>query len=170
MNRIGRKIAAAWLAAAMAAFLAAGCGGGGNTPAQDAETSSHIGAQDKEDESDGITIDYGTSSIYTREDMDAAIAKIQAEFRTWKGCELHAVRYMSDDCNSERNIEWMNELANVRNQPPFFEQCIAFESEFHSPKEPPEASAWEPDKEYVGWQWWLARRSGEDWILLTNGY
>ena len=52
MNRIGRKIAAAWLAAAMAAFLAAGCGGGGNTPAQDAETSSHIGAQDKEDESD----------------------------------------------------------------------------------------------------------------------
>ena len=38
------------------------------------------------------TVDYGSSERYTREDMDAAIGLIRAEFDTWKGCELHALR------------------------------------------------------------------------------
>jgi len=30
--------------------------------------------------------------------------------------------------------------------------------------------AWEADKEYTDWQWWLAREEGGDWELLTWGY
>ena len=58
-----------------------------------------------------VKIDYGSSSVYSQEDMDAAISKIEKEFSTWDGCELHSIIYSSDDeCNNSENIAWMNEL------------------------------------------------------------
>ena len=41
------------------------------------------------------TIDYGESNTYTKDDMDAAIEKIMAEFNTW-GCEMHEIRYSEE--------------------------------------------------------------------------
>lgn len=40
-----------------------------------------------------VKIDYGASSIYTKEEMDAAIELIKKEFNTWDGCELHSISY-----------------------------------------------------------------------------
>ena len=42
-------------------------------------------------------INYGSSSIYSEEDMNAAIELIKEEFSTWEGCELHDIFYSSDD-------------------------------------------------------------------------
>ena len=64
----------------------------------------------------------------------------------------------------------MNELAAARGQDATFTQCIFFESSFHSPKKGEDAGAWNPDEEYTGWQWCLARTEGGPWILMTNGY
>ena len=55
-----------------------------------------------------VKIDYGTSSIYTEADMNAAIDLIKKEFNTWDGCELHSISYSSDDECSESNVAWMN--------------------------------------------------------------
>ena len=109
-------------------------------------------------------IDYGTSETYSKEDMDAAIALIRGEFDSWEGCELHAIRYASDECCSEDNLNWMNELGEDKG----YTQCIEFLSDFHSPVEA--TGAWEPDQEYADWQWWLARTDGGEWELLTWGY
>lgn len=38
-----------------------------------------------------VTIDYGESELYTKEELDDAIAVIEAEFSTWEGCELHSL-------------------------------------------------------------------------------
>ena len=58
-----------------------------------------------------LVIDYGTSSIYTKDDMDEAIDVIKKQFSSFEGCELHSLSYTSDDaCNNEDNIAWMNEL------------------------------------------------------------
>ena len=111
-----------------------------------------------------VTIDYGKSTLYTREDMDKAIALIRAEFDTWEGCELHAVRYASDECATEENLVWMNDLKPGAG----YTQCIEFLSDFHSPKEG--GGAWNADSEYTNWQWWLARTEGGAWELLTWGY
>ena len=82
-----------------------------------------------------VTIDYGNSSVYTKEDMDAAIATIQATFDTWEGCELHSLSYSSDGiCTSEENIAWMNDLEKANDNEQVFTQCIMFDSSFHSPK------------------------------------
>jgi len=115
-------------------------------------------------EESGITIDYGESEIYSKDDMDKAIAEIREEFDTWEGCELHSITYAGDECVTEENISWMNELHDGAN----FDECIEFISSFHSPKE--SYGAWETDTEYEGWGWWLARSGGGDWELLSWGY
>ena len=116
------------------------------------------------EETEGVTVDYGTSELYTKEEMDAALALIWEEFDSWEGCEMQALRYGTDDCNTEENIQWLNELKEDQN----YTQCIEFVSDFHSPKEG--GGAWEADKDYKDWQWWLARSEGGDWELLTWGY
>lgn len=113
-------------------------------------------------------IDYGSSSIYSKEDMDSAIGLIKDEFSTWEGCELHSISYSSDDeCNAE-NVSWMNELAKGQDLEANFTQCIMFKSDFHSPKKG--GGAWNADEEYTNWQWWLARNDGGEWHMLTWGY
>ncbi len=115
-----------------------------------------------------VRIDYGNSALYSKEDMDAAIAVIQKEFDTWDGCELHSISYGSDDaCNAE-NIRWMNELEAANDAQETFSQCILFKSDFHSPKNG--GGAWNADQEYTDWQWWLARSEGGAWKLMTWGY
>lgn len=114
-----------------------------------------------------VTIDYGNSSIYTKEDMDDAIAIIKATFDRWDGCELHSISYSSDDvCTSEKNIAWMNQLEEANDNEQVFTQCIMFDSSFHSPKKG--VSALNLDEEYQ-WGWWLARREGGAWKLMTFG-
>lgn len=115
-----------------------------------------------------IKIDYGTSSIYTKAEMDAAIELIKKEFSTWDGCELHSISYSTDDECSEFNIAWMNEMEKATDAEETFTQCIMFKSNFHSPLNG--GSGFNPDEEYTDWQWWLARSEGGQWKLMTYGY
>lgn len=113
-----------------------------------------------------VTIDYGESELYTKEELDDAIAVIEAEFSTWEGCELHSLTYGGDAACSDENIEWLNGL-EMKEQTEPFTQCILFSSSFHSPVE--QRDAWNADTEYEGLQWWLGR-SGGAWELVTCGY
>lgn len=112
-----------------------------------------------------IAIDYGKSDIYSKSDMDAAIELIENEFSTWDGFELHSISYTTDECNSEENIEWVNDLGDENTE---FTQCIEFVSDFHSSKTAD--NSWEPDSEYTDWRWWLARTDNGEWNLMTWGY
>lgn len=111
-----------------------------------------------------VRIDYGTTGIYTRDDMDAAIEAVKAAFADFKGCGLHALRYADDTCSSAENLAWMNSLG--KHGP--YAQCICFKSDFRSPKNG--GGAWTPDTEYTDWDWWLARTEGGAWKVLTGGY
>ena len=114
------------------------------------------------------SIDYGSSELYTKEEMDTAIALIRAEFDSWEGCELHSLRYAGDECQNPENVRWMGELAAAQGEERTIVHCMEFLSEFHSPKQ--NAGAWNPDEEYTDWQWWLAGTEDGDWLLLTWGY
>ena len=111
-----------------------------------------------------VRIDYGTTGIYTRDDMDAAVEAVKAAFADFKGCGLHALRYADDTCSSAENLAWMNSLG--KHGP--YAQCICFKSDFRSPKNG--GGAWTPDTEYTDWDWWLARTEGGAWEVLTGGY
>ena len=116
-----------------------------------------------------VEIDYGKSELYTEADMDDAIAVIRAEFDTWEGCELKAVRYAGDENDNDENLKWLNDLAAAKDVfSGSYTDVIGFVSDFHSPVE--QVGAWEADTDYTDWQWWLARQAGGDWELLTWGY
>ena len=110
-----------------------------------------------------VEIDYGASSIYSKEEIDSAIEIIKKQFALFEGCELHRLSYMTDEeCNNADNIEWMNDLRTDDNKEAFT-QCIAFESSFCSLKKG--GGTWEANEEYT-WSWWLARSEGGEWNLI----
>ncbi len=111
-----------------------------------------------------VSIDYGNSGIYTREELEEAAVQIKCKFASWEGCELQSMRYAGDECNSEENIRWMNELGGGQN----YVQCAEFLMDFHSPVE--NSGAWEPDAEYTDYQWWLARTEDGGWEVMSWGY
>lgn len=118
-----------------------------------------------EESAAGVTVDYGTSELYTKEDMDAAIKAIEDEIGTWEGVELHNIRF-TDDQTCKDNVSYVNELGNGET----FDECIVFLTDFHSPVDPPQPTAWEADTEYTDYQWYLGRAKGGDWKILTMGY
>ena len=90
------------------------------------------------------------------------------EFDTWEGCEMHKLSYAGDEAFSLENLDWLNEIAKEDGKDEAYTECICFLSDFHSPKKA--SGAWEKDKEYEDWQWWLARTEGGEWELVTWGY
>ena len=104
-----------------------------------------------------------TTKAFTQADMDAAIALIDAEFNTWKGCVMNSLRYAGDIENNAENLKWLSDLKGKK-----YTACMAFLSDFHSPVEG--GGAWEPDQDYNDYQWWLAREDGGSWELVTWGY
>ena len=117
--------------------------------------------------SHAATVDYGTSDLYSQEEMDQAMTEFKKEFENWDGCKLHSIKYAGDDCNSEDNLKWLNEIKAGG-----YTQCIEFLTDFHSPVEEEQLkdTAWEPDTEYTDYQWWLARTDGGNWELISSGY
>ena len=117
-----------------------------------------------------VKIDYGTSSIYSEDDMNEAIEIIKDKFNTgsWRGFELQSIAYSSDEkCNLD-NLGWLRDLAEANHMSDEFTQCIMFESDFHTPEN---ASAeCHPDADYENYQWWLVRTDNSEWELLSWGY
>ncbi len=107
-------------------------------------------------------VDYGTSNIYSQEEMDSAIKIIQNEFLSWEGCKLYAIQYTSDyTCAKE--LEYCNSLN--KNDAPFVE-CIVFKTIFRSPLSG--GGAWTANRIY-DWTWYLAQTKNGSWELLTWG-
>ena len=112
-----------------------------------------------------LTLDYGASELYSPEELEEAVVQIKCKFASFAGCELHALRYAGDTCNSEENLEWLNGLDAGKE----YVQAVEFLSDFHSPVEDG-PYAWEQDTEYTDYQWWLARAADGGWQLLSWGY
>ena len=111
-----------------------------------------------------VVIDYGTSALYTPEELADAAVQVKCKFAAFEGCELHSLTYAGDECCSEDNIAWLNSLDEGND----YVQAAEFFSDFHSPAEG--GDAWEADTEYTDWQWWLARSEEDGWQVLTWGY
>ena len=99
------------------------------------------------------------------DDRQAAV-QAKCSFASYAGCELHSLRYAGDECNTEEILAWMNQLDEGKD----YVQVAEFISDFHSPVQPDEDTAWEPDTEYTEWEWRLARTADGGWQLLAWGY
>ncbi len=113
----------------------------------------------------GAMTDLGESGLYTREELQDAAAAIQDKFAEFEGCELHSIRYAGDEANNAENLAWLNSLADGAE----YTQIAEFLMDFHSPVEDG-PYAWEPDTEYLDYQWWLARSADGAWEVVSWGY
>ena len=111
-----------------------------------------------------LAVDYGNSGIYTEEELEEAMIQVKCQFAFFDGCELHSIRYAGDECCTEENLSWMNELGQGES----FVQVAEILTDFHTPDG--DKGVWQPDTEYSDYQWWLARTEDGGWQLLTWGY
>ena len=111
-------------------------------------------------------VDYGTSEIYSKEDLDSAINAIMNKFNNeWQvRCEMHKIYYAWD----ERSLEELSRV-QISSIAPFTESLVMY-SDFHSPVNPEEAGAFEPDYEYMNYNWILWKAEGWDWIVVDSWY
>jgi len=112
-----------------------------------------------------LTIDLGSSALYTEDELYDAVLAIKCKFAAWDGCELHAIRYAGDEANNAENLSWLNSLEEGAG----YTQVAEFLMDFHSPVEEG-PYAWEPDMEYTDYQWWLARTADGGWEIVSTGY
>ena len=127
---------------------------------QDITLEEYLGAVKAAD----VTVDLGSSALYTEEELNEAAVQIKCKFATFEGCELHSLRYAGDESCTEENLTWMNELNEEGN----YTQTAEFLMDFHSPTE--QIGAWQADTEYADYQWHLARSADGGWEVVTWGY
>ena len=110
-----------------------------------------------------VTVDCGTSSLYTQEELEDAVVQIKCRFASLAGCELHAIRYAGDDVCSAENLAWLNAVQEGSDYTEIAEFLMDFRSSGDA------SGALEPDTEYDGYQWWLARTEDGGWEIVTWG-
>lgn len=105
----------------------------------------------------------GTSEIYTKQDMNAAIKIIKDKVNSWLGCKLYFLSYSGDE-RSSKELDYCNSL-NQDGEP--FTECIVFDSCFCSPIWG--GGGFEKNALYY-WEWCLARTENGPWQLVAYGY
>ncbi|MBR3001401.1 MAG: hypothetical protein IKF39_10430 [Oscillospiraceae bacterium] len=107
-----------------------------------------------------VSVDLGSSSLFTERERKDAVETIQKEFAHLEGCTLHSLTYAGDERSLAEGSEENGLAAD-------YDECAVFHSSFHTPKEP--EGAWEADTEYT-WDWVLARNDGRNWVIVGYGY
>ena len=112
-----------------------------------------------------VSIDYGTSEIYTQDDLKDAVIQIKCKFAFWGDVDLKSIRYAGDESVTDENLTRMNEIAPEAN----YMQVVEFLMDFHTPEDVGELTL-EADHDYTDYQWWLARTADGGWEIVTFGY
>ena len=103
------------------------------------------------------------------EDSTFAVETINQRLREWN-CTPLRIQYGGDELNNAENIKYMNDLAEGHGFEKNFSACMVFYSDFHSPPDNGEISAWNYDTDYKNWSWYFGLYSDGKWKLLTWGY
>lgn len=91
-----------------------------------------------------VTFDYGTSTVYTAEDIEAAALQVKCKFATFEGCELHSLRYAGDENNGG-------------------EGKIVFLMDFHTPAG--YTGDFDADTEIKDYKWTLSKSEKDGWQI-----
>lgn len=112
------------------------------------------------------TVDYGTSDLYSKKDMDAAIRAIMKDFNDNDDGkkDMLSIEYAGDE-RAQTELEYCRSLDPKAE----FDECIVFVSSFRTRAEE-SYQAFDAVRTFTGWTWILARPSGGRWVVVTNGY
>ena len=117
---------------------------------------------------DDVTIDYGTSSVFSDDERKDAAVQVECAFATFEGCELHSLRYAGDEACTDENLAWINSISEDSGTK--YTKVAEFLTDFHSPVDEEIQAAWNPDQEYKDYQWWLGQTEDGGWDIVSYGY
>ncbi len=109
-------------------------------------------------------IDYGTSKLYTEDDLKDAAIQVECKFASLDGCELRSLKYAGDDAVTDEKLQEINNQNPGAN----YTKLAKFLMDFHTP-ENTGSTELEPNRDYTGYQWWLARTDKEGWEVVSFG-
>ena len=104
------------------------------------------------------------SKLYSQEDIDAAIAVIIDEFRSWQGCKLTEIYYAGDETNQQENAYYIEGGVYEKAK-----EMIVLESSFEVDESGGDGSL-EANSTYDNWEWLLVREDGGTWKHVDHGY
>ena len=116
-----------------------------------------------------VSVHYGSSEIYTKEDMKAAAEVIIDNFYDYNGSRFHGRKLFSlsysGDERSGKELDYCNSFENYDG---VFTECIVFDSFSVFYRLPGGAGSYENDIKF--WSWTLARTDDGPWELVGYGY
>lgn len=101
------------------------------------------------------------SEIYTDEDYLAAVQAVIAGFRDFQGCTLKEISYAGDE-TVRKEQEYILGFGD-------YDEGIVLLSSFTVDEHGGDGSL-EPNHTYTRWSWYLARKNGGKWKIVTSGY
>ena len=107
---------------------------------------------------DNVEVRQVASSLYSKDDIDAAIEVVKDDFeKDFRGCELTLIYFAGDErCKRESKESGVDTLVLL--------------STFKTGTELPGDVSFNSDQTYEGWSWILDRSEDGTWKLITYGY
>ena len=106
---------------------------------------------------DNVEVRHVDSSLFSQEDINEAIDKIEMDFmKDWNGCELTKIYYAGDEISKAES-----EIKGVK--------TMVLLSEFKTYKQPGDSSLNENDT-YKDWKWILIKTKDGCWEHVDHGY
>lgn len=102
-----------------------------------------------------------TSEIYTQEDYLAAVQAVKTGFRDFQGCTLTEISYAGDE-TVQKEQAYILGFGD-------YDEGIVLLSSFTVDEHGGDGSL-EPNGTYTRWSWYLARKNGGKWKIVTSGY
>ena len=111
-----------------------------------------------------LTVDLGTSYLFTEEELTEAMIQVKCKFAAFDGCELSRLSYAGDVCNTAENLEWISSM-DENNE---YVKVAEFLTDFHVSDD--SKTTFNPGQDYKDYQWWLGYTKDGSWQLVSWGY
>ena len=116
-----------------------------------------------EGSTDGVQIETVGSALYTKQDIDDAIAVILKDFKSFTDCTLTRIAYAGDEL-TQQEIEAHREGYESWGE---FDELIVLLSDFTVDGDQNDSLT---EGTYTGWNWILVREDGGAWRHMDHGY
>jgi len=111
-----------------------------------------------------MSVHYGESELYSKEEMNYAIEEMMNIFNQWEGCKMYEICYTSDKiCIDE--LEYINSLTKDKYNKEYSE-CIVFTISFRTPFFG--GGAWPANRIYH-WDFYIGKATDGTWEAVTWG-
>ncbi len=101
------------------------------------------------------------SELYTQADYLAAVETVESYFQNFRGCTMKEISYAGDE-KTQKEQEYILGFGD-------YSEGIVLLSTFDVDENGGDGS-FEPNRTYYDWGWYLARKDGGNWAVVTCGY